>query len=69
MPTKQEWIKEAERLESKIQEEGIDEAWQGYLEVRAQACRDAACYSRDDDPAFQDSLYCSADFWEAEEGV
>ena len=69
MPTKREWIEEAKRLESESQQEDIDEIWQGYLEISAIACREAACYSRDDDPAFQDSLYCSADFWEAEEGA
>lgn len=26
-------------------------------------------YSREDDPAFRDNLYCSADFWEADEEV
>jgi hypothetical protein len=67
MATHQEWIEEAEYYERRMREdENIDANWQGYLEQKAQACREAACYSREDDPAFKDSLYCSADFYEAE---
>ncbi len=45
MPTEREWIEQAEEYERKMHEENIDLNWQAYLEMKAQACREATCYA------------------------
>jgi hypothetical protein len=46
--TEQEWIALSVVYENKSQEDGIDEVWRDYLEIKAQACREAACYAREE---------------------